>query len=33
MEKITSSVTAGQFVPDGICTRAQIVTFIYRSVE
>ena len=33
MEKITSSVTADQFVPDDICTRAQIVIFIYRGVK
>lgn len=33
MEGITSGMTASQFAPDNICTRAQIVTFIYRSMR
>ena len=33
VEGITSGMTASQFAPDNICTRAQIVTFIYRSMQ
>jgi hypothetical protein len=32
---LTGRITAGtgdnSFMPDGICTRAQIVTFLYRA--
>jgi hypothetical protein len=30
---ITAGIGGGLFTPDGICNRAQIVTFIYRYFE
>lgn len=32
-EGITSGTTATTFSPDAACTRAQIVTFLYRNVN
>ena len=29
---VTAGTAAETFSPDGICTRAQIVTFLYRAV-
>ncbi|MCI6321081.1 MAG: S-layer homology domain-containing protein [Clostridiales bacterium] len=28
---VTTGVTASTFAPDNTCTRAQIVTFLYRA--
>ena len=32
-EGITKGYTATQFVPNGVCNRAQIATFIFRSMN
>ena len=32
-EGITKGYTATQFVPNGVCNRAQIATFIFRSMK
>ena len=31
MNRITSGIGDGLFAPDGTCTRAQIVSFLYRA--
>ena len=33
MEKVTDGTTATTFSPDANCTRAQIVTFLYRCMK
>ena len=31
--EITNGMTVSTFVPNGICTRGQIVTFLYRAIH
>ena len=31
--KVTNGMTATTFVPDGTCTRGQVVTFLYRAMD